>query len=101
MKYYVNNIRMPERKYKDIAHLSVEDYNREAIKRRRVETVEYRKKRYEENKEEILKRQKDTTIDISFDKSLSKYEKSGKKIPSSLLERVKALVAKSEDAAAI
>ncbi len=45
---------MPQRKYKDILHLSSTEYRIEAEKRRSVERKEYRHAKYLANKDKIL-----------------------------------------------
>lgn len=45
---------MPQRKYKDILHLSSTEYRVEAEKRRSAERKEYRHAKYLENKDKIL-----------------------------------------------
>ena len=66
---------MPERKYKDIAHLPAEEYKKEAERRRNLERTEYYRKRYEDNKEEILTQKKEYNLNKSLARILEKIEK--------------------------
>ncbi len=65
---------MPPRKYPDLAHLSTEDYRKEAEKRRGTERNEYRRELYQKHRESILLDSKNKRITERIEKTKKKLQ---------------------------
>jgi hypothetical protein len=65
---------MPPRKYPDLAHLSTEEYRKEAEKRRGSERNEYRRELYQKHRETILLESKNKRIAERIEKTKKKLQ---------------------------